>query len=64
MDIFFAQVYAIFVTGAQMQTENYPLLISRLHFEKLKNVPVLQLDASVDFQNDPDIREQFIQKVL
>ncbi|XP_075882080.1 deoxycytidine kinase 2-like isoform X2 [Nelusetta ayraudi] len=36
---------------------------TELHFEKLKHVPVLQLDASLDFQNDPDIREQFIQKM-
>lgn len=40
------------------------LLNSRLHFGKLKNVPVLQLDASVDFHNDLDIQEQVIEKVL
>ncbi|XP_034548559.1 deoxyguanosine kinase, mitochondrial isoform X2 [Notolabrus celidotus] len=33
------------------------------HFEKLKQIPVLQLDASVEFQRDPELREQFITKV-
>ncbi|XP_030271554.1 deoxyguanosine kinase, mitochondrial isoform X2 [Sparus aurata] len=36
---------------------------TELHFEKLKQIPVLQLDASVEFQSDPDVREQFITKV-
>ncbi|XP_026198351.1 deoxyguanosine kinase, mitochondrial [Anabas testudineus] len=36
---------------------------TELHFEKLKHVPVLQLDASVEFQSDPDVREQFVTKV-
>lgn len=35
----------------------------RLHFEKLKDVPVLQLDASVEFLSDREVREQFIAKV-
>ncbi|KAK2902098.1 deoxyguanosine kinase, mitochondrial isoform X2 [Channa argus] len=36
---------------------------TEIHFEKLKNIPVLQLDASVEFQRDPEAREQFITKV-
>uniref|UniRef100_UPI0037E8FEA0 deoxyguanosine kinase, mitochondrial isoform X1 n=2 Tax=Semicossyphus pulcher TaxID=241346 RepID=UPI0037E8FEA0 len=36
---------------------------TELHFEKLKQIPVLQLDASVEFQRDPEVREQFITKV-
>lgn len=33
------------------------------HFEKLKQIPVLQLDASVEFQKDPEVQDQFITKV-
>ncbi|XP_068167449.1 deoxyguanosine kinase, mitochondrial [Antennarius striatus] len=36
---------------------------TEIHFEKLKHVPVLQLDASVDFHNDPEVQEQFLTKV-
>nr|XP_046243386.1 deoxyguanosine kinase, mitochondrial isoform X2 [Scatophagus argus]XP_046243387.1 deoxyguanosine kinase, mitochondrial isoform X2 [Scatophagus argus]XP_046243388.1 deoxyguanosine kinase, mitochondrial isoform X2 [Scatophagus argus] len=36
---------------------------TEIHFEKLKQVPVLQLDASVEFQSDPEVLEQFITKV-
>ncbi|XP_073322324.1 deoxyguanosine kinase, mitochondrial [Pagrus major] len=36
---------------------------TEIHFEKLKQIPVLQLDASVEFQSDPEVREQFITKV-
>ncbi|KAM8760311.1 deoxyguanosine kinase, mitochondrial isoform 1-T1 [Acanthopagrus schlegelii] len=36
---------------------------TEIHFEKLKQIPVLQLDASVEFQSDPEVREQFIAKV-
>ncbi|XP_040897749.1 deoxyguanosine kinase, mitochondrial-like [Toxotes jaculatrix] len=36
---------------------------TEIHFEKLKQLPVLQLDASVEFQSDPEVREQFITKV-
>ncbi|XP_020511341.1 deoxyguanosine kinase, mitochondrial isoform X1 [Labrus bergylta] len=36
---------------------------TEIHFEKLKQIPVLQLDASVEFQRDPEVREQFITKV-
>lgn len=36
---------------------------TELHFEKLKQIPVLQLDASVEFQRDPEVRDQFIAKV-
>ncbi|XP_041793292.1 deoxyguanosine kinase, mitochondrial [Chelmon rostratus] len=36
---------------------------TEVHFEKLKQIPVLQLDASVEFQSDPEVREQFITKV-
>ncbi|KAM7018140.1 deoxyguanosine kinase, mitochondrial [Tautogolabrus adspersus] len=36
---------------------------TEIHFEKLKRIPVLQLDASVEFQRDPEVREQFITKV-
>lgn len=44
-------------------TQRGSLSLFRLHFEKLKQIPVLQLDASVEFQSDPDVREQFITKV-
>ncbi|KAG7489901.1 hypothetical protein JOB18_023088 [Solea senegalensis] len=33
------------------------------HFEKLKQIPVLQLDASAEFQSDPEVQKQFITKV-
>ncbi|XP_017269216.1 deoxyguanosine kinase, mitochondrial [Kryptolebias marmoratus] len=36
---------------------------TEINFEKLKNIPVLQLDASVEFQSDPDVREQLVTKV-
>ncbi|XP_047447918.1 deoxyguanosine kinase, mitochondrial isoform X2 [Mugil cephalus] len=36
---------------------------TEIHFENLKQIPVLQLDASVEFQSDPEVREQFITKV-
>uniref|UniRef100_A0A3B4U8Y2 deoxyguanosine kinase n=1 Tax=Seriola dumerili TaxID=41447 RepID=A0A3B4U8Y2_SERDU len=36
---------------------------TEIHFEKIKQIPVLQLDASVEFQSDPEVREQFITKV-
>lgn len=36
---------------------------TEIHFEKLKQIPVLQIDASVEFQRDPEVREQFITKV-
>ncbi|XP_070690006.1 deoxyguanosine kinase, mitochondrial [Pempheris klunzingeri] len=36
---------------------------TEIHFEKLKQIPVLQLDASVEFQSDPEVREEFITKV-
>ncbi|XP_026177229.1 deoxyguanosine kinase, mitochondrial [Mastacembelus armatus] len=36
---------------------------TEIHFEKMKQIPVLQLDASVEFQSDPDVRQQFITKV-
>lgn len=36
----------------------------RIHFEKLKNIPVLQLDATVEFQSDPDVQEQLITQVF
>lgn len=39
------------------------LSLFRIHFEKLKTIPVLQLDASVEFQSDPEMQEQFITKV-
>ncbi|KAM3610586.1 uncharacterized protein V6R79_006081 [Siganus canaliculatus] len=35
---------------------------TEIHFEKLKQVPVLQLDASVEFQRDPEVQDQFITK--
>ena len=41
----------------------WPLSVSRIHFERLKNIPVLQLDASVEFLMDPEVREQFVTKV-
>ncbi|XP_068617161.1 deoxyguanosine kinase, mitochondrial [Brachionichthys hirsutus] len=36
---------------------------TEIHFETLKHVPVLQLDASAEFHNDPEVQEQFITKV-
>ncbi|XP_042344258.1 deoxyguanosine kinase, mitochondrial isoform X2 [Plectropomus leopardus] len=33
---------------------------TEIHFEKLKKTPVLQLDASVEFQRDPEVQEEFI----
>lgn len=36
---------------------------TEIHFEKLKQIPVLQLDASVEFLRDQEVREQFITKV-
>lgn len=33
------------------------------HFEKLKQLPVLQLDASVEFKSDPVVQEEFITKI-
>ncbi|XP_008303809.1 deoxyguanosine kinase, mitochondrial isoform X1 [Stegastes partitus] len=36
---------------------------TEVHFEKLKQIPVLELDASVEFKSDPEAREQFITKV-
>ncbi|XP_029018168.1 deoxyguanosine kinase, mitochondrial isoform X2 [Betta splendens] len=36
---------------------------TELHFEKLKHIPVLQLDASVEFQADLEVRDQFLIKV-
>ncbi|XP_029960709.1 deoxyguanosine kinase, mitochondrial isoform X1 [Salarias fasciatus] len=36
---------------------------TEIHFEKLKQIPVLQLDASMEFQRSPEVQEQFIAKV-
>lgn len=36
---------------------------TEVHFDKLKKIAVLQLDASVEFQSDPVVQEQFISKV-
>lgn len=36
---------------------------TELHFEKLRKIPILQLDASVEFKSDPEVREMFITKV-
>lgn len=36
---------------------------TELHFEKLKRIPVLQLDASVEFQSDPEVQEEIIRKM-
>ncbi|XP_063345723.1 deoxyguanosine kinase, mitochondrial [Pelmatolapia mariae] len=36
---------------------------TQIHFEKLKQIPVLKLDASVEFKSDPEVQEQFITKV-
>lgn len=42
----------------------FTLSLFRIHFDKLKNIPVLKLDASVEFQTDPVVQEQFISKVF
>ncbi|KAM8866273.1 deoxyguanosine kinase, mitochondrial [Synchiropus picturatus] len=34
-----------------------------LHFEKLKKIPVLQLDANVEFLRDPEVQRHFIRQV-
>uniref|UniRef100_A0A1A7XIB6 deoxyguanosine kinase n=2 Tax=Iconisemion striatum TaxID=60296 RepID=A0A1A7XIB6_9TELE len=36
---------------------------TEIHFDKLRKIPVLLLDAGVEFQSDPDVQEQFITKV-
>ncbi|XP_037338327.1 deoxyguanosine kinase, mitochondrial isoform X1 [Pungitius pungitius] len=36
---------------------------TELHFEKLKQVAVLELDASEEFQSDPEVQEEFIRKM-
>lgn len=36
---------------------------TEIHFEKLKQIPILQLDASVEFQSDPEVQERFISEV-
>ncbi|XP_054905056.1 deoxycytidine kinase 2-like [Poeciliopsis prolifica] len=36
---------------------------TEIHFEKLKKIPVLQLDASEAFDRDPKVQELFIAKV-
>ncbi|CAN9513206.1 unnamed protein product [Ophioblennius macclurei] len=36
---------------------------TEIHFEKLKQIPVLQLDASMEFQTSPEVQEEFITKV-
>ncbi|XP_038151374.1 deoxyguanosine kinase, mitochondrial isoform X1 [Cyprinodon tularosa] len=36
---------------------------TEIHFKKLKNIPVLQLDANMEFKSDPEAREEFITKV-
>nr|XP_020458157.1 deoxycytidine kinase-like isoform X1 [Monopterus albus] len=36
---------------------------TEIHFEKLKQIPVLQLDAGVEFQTDREVQEQFITMV-
>ncbi|XP_061624417.1 deoxyguanosine kinase, mitochondrial isoform X2 [Phyllopteryx taeniolatus] len=36
---------------------------TEIHFESLKNIPVLELDASVEFQSDPTAQENFIRQV-
>ncbi|XP_053276450.1 deoxyguanosine kinase, mitochondrial [Pleuronectes platessa] len=36
---------------------------TEIHFEKLKQIPVLRLDANVEFQTDPEVQEQLITKV-
>ncbi|CAL8342928.1 unnamed protein product [Lota lota] len=36
---------------------------TELHFEKLKHIPVLELDANVEFLSDQTVRDEFIAKV-
>ncbi|XP_029295609.1 deoxyguanosine kinase, mitochondrial isoform X2 [Cottoperca gobio] len=36
---------------------------TEIHFEKLKRIPVLQLDASVEFKSDPEVQKEFITKM-
>lgn len=36
---------------------------TEIHFENLKKIPILQLDASVEFKSDSEVQEEFIIKV-
>ncbi|XP_034026210.1 deoxyguanosine kinase, mitochondrial [Thalassophryne amazonica] len=36
---------------------------TKVHFEKMKQVPVLELDASVEFERDPEVQQHFLTKV-
>ncbi|XP_056140850.1 deoxycytidine kinase 2-like [Lampris incognitus] len=36
---------------------------TKLHFESLKSVPVLELDANLEFESDPEVRQEFLTKV-
>ncbi|KAM3867508.1 deoxyguanosine kinase, mitochondrial [Diretmus argenteus] len=36
---------------------------TKLHFEKLNQIPVLALDASKEFESNPEVRDEFITKV-
>ena len=39
------------------------LMFCRLHSEKLKQLPILVLDAGMEFENDPEVREMLTTKV-
>lgn len=36
---------------------------TEVHFESLRSVPVLQLDASVEFKSDPQVQQDYLTKV-
>lgn len=42
---------------------DFTLSLIRIHFDKLRKLPVLLLDSGVEFQSDPAVQEQFISQV-
>lgn len=51
-------------TKIKRVTQVWSLFFNRIHFEKLKKIPVLYLDATVKFQSDPEVQEQLVTKVI
>ncbi|KAM9810965.1 deoxyguanosine kinase, mitochondrial [Neosynchiropus ocellatus] len=50
----------------KLQEQHEKWLIKKstvIHFEKLKKIPVLQLDANVEFLSDPAVQQNFIRQV-
>lgn len=38
-------------------------VFSRVHFENLRNAPVLMLDVNQDFEHNPSVQEELMRKV-